>query len=187
MKTLIIEGSARKKGHTAELVQFMKEHLSGEVEVIRCYEQTVRPCIDCRYCLKHPACSQKDEDMAHIYSAIDNCDNIVIASPMYFYSVPGPMKCVIDRLQVYWASHVRKDRERYRCKKGALVLVGGAPTVENQFTAAQISLNGLLRDLNASCEAVVTMNNTDRESLADNKGVQAELKALAETLCQTDA
>ncbi len=182
MKTLILEGSARKKGHTAEMLTQVAECLPGEIEIIRCYEKNVRPCVDCRYCWKHPACTQKDEDMAQIYKAIDGCDNIILAAPMYFYAVPAPMKCVIDRLQVYWGSHRRKDRDKISPKKGALILTGGAPSFENQFTAAEISLKGVLRDVNASCEAVVTMANTDCQSLAQRTDVQEALKHLCEKL-----
>lgn len=124
MKTMILEGSARRRGRTAELVEFLRLRLPGEVTVVRAYDTPVSPCRDCRYCLSHPGCAVKDE-MQDLYPAIEGCDNLIIASPLYFHSVPAPLKTIIDRLQPYWAATVRGGRRSDLHQAGRAAAGGG--------------------------------------------------------------
>ena len=55
MKTLVIFGAARQKGHTKQMVDLFLEHLDGEKEIIDAYRTDVKPCMDCRYCWKTKA------------------------------------------------------------------------------------------------------------------------------------
>ena len=71
--------------------------------------------------------------MQEIYQKLEEADNIILASPMYFHSITGRMKALIDRFQVYWAGHVRGDMPEKPLRKGAILMVGGAPAFENQF------------------------------------------------------
>ena len=48
MKTLIFNGSPRKKGNTAALIEALSERLGGEIKIVRAYDGEIRPCIDCR-------------------------------------------------------------------------------------------------------------------------------------------
>lgn len=181
MKTLIFFGAARKKGHTKEMVDLLIEHLDGEVEVIDAYREPVAPCIDCRYCWKKKGCSIKD-DMQDIYRKIEETDNIVFASPIYFHSVTGPLKTMIDRLQVYWAAHVRKDKPEGFLRKGAMLLVGGAPDFEDQFKGGEIVLSNLFNDLNTENLGMVTLANSDVDSIKTRPQVAEEVIALAKKL-----
>ena len=47
MKTLVIFGAARQKGHTKQMVDLFLEHLDGEKEIIDAYRTDVKPCMDC--------------------------------------------------------------------------------------------------------------------------------------------
>lgn len=47
MKTLILTGSPRKKGHTAELTEYLAARLDGEVEILSLDHRTdIMPCRD---------------------------------------------------------------------------------------------------------------------------------------------
>lgn len=175
MKTLIFNGSARKNGRTVEMINFMLEHLPGEVESIRCYDLKISPCVDCRSCMKKPGCAIKDE-MQDIYKKIDSCQNVVFAAPVYFHSVPAPMKTMIDRLQPYWAAQVRQDKHLVSAKKSGVILAGGAPGFENQFLPSRMLLNGVFGDLNASCQGVVAMDGADNCTLNTRPELQTAIK-----------
>lgn len=183
MKTLVFFGSARQKGHTKEMMDLLTRQLEGEIEIIDCYHTSVAPCKDCRYCWHKRGCSIKD-GMQAIYEKIESADNIVLASPMYFHTVTGPMKIVLDRLQVYWASHVRKDKPEVPFKKGAILMVGGAPDFEIQFNAGEQVLINVLKDLDATCEGIVTFANSDYEGLKDRPEVIEAIGSLASRLNQ---
>lgn len=177
MKTLILTGSPRKKGHTAMLVDYLAEGLSGEVEILSLDNRTdIKPCRDCRYCFSHPKCCIQDS-MQEIYEKLDRADRIVFASPVYFYNIPGSMKAVLDRLQVYWAAIVRGDKKP-ACKKGGMILVGGAPESPAQFDGAVRTFQYMLDDLGAVCEGIVTMGGSDKKGLDDRPDVREQIDAL---------
>lgn len=178
MKTLILFGSARKEGNTKDLLNYLMEELEGEVEIIDAYRTEVTPCKDCRYCWHKRGCSIKD-NMQEIYKKIDAADNIVIASPMYFHTVPGPLKTLIDRCQVYWAGMLRKDHAEIGTKKGAVLMCGGAPSFENQFLAGEIVLKGLLGDFRAECLGVISAPYTDKCPVRENEEIITKVKDLA--------
>ena len=90
MHTLIFDGSPHKNGDTAALVRALKSNLQGECTVIRAYGANVSPCIDCRACWKKPGCAIQD-GMQEIYRLIEACDAIVIACPIYYSELTGPL------------------------------------------------------------------------------------------------
>ncbi|NLI89303.1 MAG: flavodoxin family protein [Epulopiscium sp.] len=181
MKTLVFFGAARRKGHTKAMVDLLIEHLDGEVEIIDAYREPVKPCIDCRYCWRVNGCSIKD-DMQDIYKKIEEADNVVFASPIYFHSITGPLKTMIDRLQVYWAAHVRKDKPEGFQRKGAMLLVGGAPDFEDQFLGGDIVLRNVFNDINAENLGMVTLANSDVDSIDSRPEVKEEIIALAKKM-----
>ena len=104
MKTLIFNGSPRKNGDTVSLINTLKNELSGEINRIDKYYSDIQPCIDCRYCWTHSGCAIKDE-MQRVFSLIDETDNIVIASPIYFSELSGSLLSVLSRLQYLYISN----------------------------------------------------------------------------------
>lgn len=125
MKTLILNGSPREKGDTASLLNIIKENIEGECKIVNAYRCSISPCIDCRFCWKNNGCAIKDE-MQEIYDYIQICDNVLIASPIYFTELTGKLLDVGSRLQTYFcAKFFRKENPIVKSKKGAVVLVGG--------------------------------------------------------------
>ncbi|MDN5341887.1 flavodoxin family protein [Oceanotoga sp. DSM 15011] len=181
MKTLIFFGSARKNGHTKQMLDVLTDQLDHEFEIIDAYNTHVSPCKDCRFCWHKKNCAIKD-DMQEIYKKIEEANNIVFASPMYFHTVTGPLKIIIDRLQVYWASHVRKDKPDHFLRKGAIIMVGGAPDFDIQFDAGNQVLSNVLKDLDSNLIGSVTLSNSDRDSIESKPFLKDELKQLAQKL-----
>lgn len=181
MKILILTGSPRKKGHTAQLTEYLAARLQGEVEILSLDHRTdITPCRDCRYCFTHSACCLEDP-MQEIYQKLDGADRIVFAAPVYFYNIPGSMKAVLDRLQVYWAAVVRGDKPAMN-KKGGMILVGGAPESPRQFAGAIQTFQYMLEDLGAVCAGTVTMGGSDKAGLSDRPDIQKALEELARKL-----
>lgn len=123
MKTLIINGSPRKKGDTVALISELKKYLGGEIVELSAYRNNISPCIDCRHCWKESNCAIKD-DMQTVYDG--DYENVVIASPIYISGLPGPLVNLASRLQVYYATkRFLKKKLDTPSKNGALILVGG--------------------------------------------------------------
>ena len=178
MKTLVILGAARPKGHTRQMVDLLLEHLEGEAEIIDAYRTDVKSCMDCRYCWKNPGCCVKDE-MQEIYSYIEECDNVLIASPIYFSELTGKLLDLGSRLQTYFsAKFFRNDMPITKEKKSAVLLVGGGKgSMEKAFDTAQI----LLRDIKATnLFPLISFHGTDDSVVAEDPEILKKLDELCD-------
>ncbi len=121
MKTLIFNGSPRNNGGTATLIKELEKNLAVDVNVISSYKANISPCIDCRYCWTNDKCSIDDE-MQKVYRLINEADNIIIASPIYFGEITGSLLGLISRLQYYYIARKFHNTEILSVKKrnGAL-------------------------------------------------------------------
>lgn len=112
-KVLILSGSPRKGGNSDLLCdEFMRgaKEAGHQVEKIRVQEKKVACCIACYACRNTGVCAIKD-DMAEIIQKMIDCDVMVLASPVYFYSVDAQLKAVIDRSVCRWTEV--KNKEMY--------------------------------------------------------------------------
>ncbi len=125
MKTLILNGSPRKNGDTVSLINKLTEQLNGEYKIVDAYYSNISACVDCRYCWSNNGYSINDE-MTKIYDYIVDCDNVVLASPIYFSQPTGKLLDICSRFQTYFAvKYFRNQTPIIKPKKGAIILVGG--------------------------------------------------------------
>lgn len=111
-KILVLSGSPRKGGNSDLLCdEFMKGAVeSGNTVVkINVAQKNISPCSACYYCRDHAGeCVCKD-DMAEILQNIIDADVLVVASPVYFYSISAQLKAVIDRTVARWLEVKNKE------------------------------------------------------------------------------
>lgn len=111
-KVLILSGSPRNRGNSDLLCdEFMRgvSESGNEAEKIRVATKTIAPCLGCYFCSSHNGeCARKD-DMAEILQKMIDADVIVLASPVYFYSVDAQLKTVIDRTVARWLEVKNKE------------------------------------------------------------------------------
>ncbi len=110
---LILSGSPRKNGNSDILCdEFMKGALEAghQVEKIRVADKNIGYCRACYGCKSTGICVIKD-DMAEVLQKMIDCDVLVLASPVYFYSINANLKAVIDRSVARWLEV--KDKELY--------------------------------------------------------------------------
>lgn len=108
---LILAGSPRKNGNSAMLCkEFAKgaEEAGNTVELMYLRDKKINFCIACYHCKKEGICSIND-DMAEILDKMDKADVIVMASPVYFYSINAQMKALIDRVVARWLQIKNKE------------------------------------------------------------------------------
>lgn len=99
MKVLAVSASPRNHGNSDLLCdQFLKgaEEAGHSIQKIRLAEKQVAPCLACDVCRSGKPCVRKD-DMAEILEAAIGADVILLATPVYFYSMDAQMKLFIDR------------------------------------------------------------------------------------------
>lgn len=158
MKTLILNGSPRDGGNTAFLAGELIQKLDGHVLYLKTFDSDIQACSDCRYCHASPGCCVQD-DMQYIYEYIDECDNIVIASPINFTELAGTLLAIMSRLQAVYANkRFLKINAIQKRKKGAIILTGGG---DGGYEKAESTAALLLKCMQADVAAKIYSLNTD--------------------------
>lgn len=112
-KILILSGSPRKGGNSDILCdEFMRgaQEAGHIVEKIFIRDQKIGYCNACYACRESGVCVLKD-GMQEVLEKMAWADVIVMASPVYFYSIDAQMKAVIDRTLAQWTK--LPDKEFY--------------------------------------------------------------------------
>lgn len=111
---LIINTSPRKGGNTQLLAESFErgaKEAGNEVEIVTLRDKTLAFCRGCFACQKLGKCVIKD-DANEITDKICNADVVVWATPIYYYSMSGQMKTMIDRANSLYSRDF-KFREVY--------------------------------------------------------------------------
>lgn len=165
MKTLIINGSPKKIGDTTALINEFTKHLNGEVKILSCLSN-ISPCKDCRYCWRNKGCSIEDE-MQEIYPFIDECDNVVLASPIWFSSLSGPLLNIASRIQtLYAAAYFRKEQKDMNQKNGVILIVGAERGTEIIPTKNALTI---MKFMNVRRPCVATIYSLDTNNIPAGK------------------
>lgn len=177
MQTIIFNGSPRKNGDTAFLIQNLIEQLYGQCKIVNAYTADISPCIDCRKCREQPYCIIKD-DMQEIHSFLQTCDNVVIASPIYFSELTGKLLDLGSRLQLYFsAKYFRHEMLPLKPKKGAVLLVGGGSGKPQKAYDTAVCLLHYMNVQQVS--PLICSHNTDLVPASEDKTILTEIKNVA--------
>lgn len=123
MKVVAFNGSARKDGNTAILVDAVFQELKKakiKTELVSLAGKKIRGCTACGMCFKNQdkRCAVKGDIINDCIEKMLEADGIILASPTYFTDVSAEMKALIDR-----AGFVAKaNQDMFRRKVGASVV-----------------------------------------------------------------
>jgi multimeric flavodoxin WrbA len=99
---LAIGSSARLDGNGNSLLRTAVDaavHRGATAEVLFARQLDVQGCLGCDGCKKSPeAVCVVNDDMHRIYARMSECDALVVATPVYFYSMSSWLKAIVDRL-----------------------------------------------------------------------------------------
>ena len=100
-QVLIFNGSPRKHGNSvalAEQVAAGARAAGASVESFALHNMNIRPCDACDFChgMDEAECTIQD-DMGVLYPKLRRADAIVIASPIYWFTMSAQTKLFIDR------------------------------------------------------------------------------------------
>lgn len=110
-KILILSGSPRKGGNSDILCdEFAKgaKDSGHDIEKIHVDEKNIACCKGCYACKNNGKCAIND-DMAEVLQKMIDSDVLVLASPVYFYSIDAQLKTVIDRTVARWTEVKNKE------------------------------------------------------------------------------
>jgi multimeric flavodoxin WrbA len=126
---LSIFASPRKQGFSSLIHEKFLEPFKGNTELnkIFVYDENISPCNACGICADEEKCSINDS-MQKIYGLIKSADLISVSSPLYFSSLPGQLKNLIDRCEFFW-----KNRIDYKTRSGFFISAAGNNGYKNMF------------------------------------------------------
>lgn len=101
-KIVVLNGSPRPNGNTRKIIDnFVRgaEESGNEVVVFDLNKMNIHGCLGCCHGGKdhNSPCVQKD-DMLKIYPKYKEADIVVLASPLYYWTISGQLKTAFDRL-----------------------------------------------------------------------------------------
>ena len=150
MKVIAFNGSARKDGNTAILIQRALKVLEGEgieTEFIQLAGQQIHGCTGCGTCrkVKNKECKIVNDNVNLYIQKMVEANGIILGSPTYFSMMSSEMKALIDR-----AGFVgRSNDDLFKHKVGAAVVAvrraGGIPTfdaINHFFLISQMIVPG---------------------------------------------
>ncbi len=131
MKILMLNGSPKDNGNTARALTEIREIFEREgieVEYYHVGNLTVRGCTSCASCFKTKKCVI-DDIVNELAEKLNECDGMVVGSPVYYAAPNGTLIALLDRL--FYSSKADK-----RMKVGASVVVarrGGCSAALDQL------------------------------------------------------
>ncbi|MDD6346007.1 MAG: flavodoxin family protein [Oscillospiraceae bacterium] len=133
---LVISSSPRKNGNSDALAySFARgaENAGNNVEKITLYDKHISFCKGCMACQKTRNCVIND-DAGEIVDKMLEADVIVFATPIYYYSISGQLKTMLDRSNPLYTADYR-FRDVY-------LLASAAEDEENTVNGAVTAVQG---------------------------------------------
>lgn len=133
MKVIGINGSARKNGNTALLIQTVFKELEEqgiETEMLQLFDQEINSCKGCFACKGKKQCVFNKDVFNNYFLKMIKADGIILGSPVYSADISSRMKAYLERAGVIIAT----NKELLKHKVGASVVAvrrgGGMTTVD---------------------------------------------------------
>jgi len=140
-----VYGSPRRKGNTTLL---LKQAVLGArdtgavVDELVLRDLKISPCLEIYACKKEGECAIKD-DFQMLRDKLLGAKGLMIASPIFFYSVSAHTKIMMDRFQSlwvrkYWIDEMPYEKRNFQ-RKGLFISVG-ATKGKKLFEGVELSM-----------------------------------------------
>lgn len=168
VKIVAIYGSPRRDGNTAALLKraVAGAQLEGaHVEEVFLRDYAISPCLEIYGCIKTGECAIQD-DFQSILAKIESCSGIMLASPIFFYTVSAHTKIFMDRCQSRWVRKYWIENQEAgkapETRKGLFISVG-ATKGKKLFDGAILTVKYFFDALNAGLWKTVLCRDVDRK------------------------
>lgn len=112
---LVVVSSGQKKGNTYQLAEAFAAGASSAghaVTTVFLGDKVINGCNGCEACRKIHKCVLKD-DMQALYPLIEQADTIVMASPLYFWTISARLKAFLERFYAIAELDTAPPKGRY--------------------------------------------------------------------------
>jgi len=143
--TIILYASPRADGYTARTMAEYIKNCHDQVKIFDAFRINAKPCIGCGRCADG-FCHYHDLD--YLFAQIIEADTLVIATPIYNFNVPSPLKAIFDRMQPFY----EKPLTDKKLNVDILFSCGRSGEESTKYTTRMIdciikNLGGKIRDI----------------------------------------
>ncbi len=166
---LALYGSPRKRGNTSVL---LKEAVRGArdggaaVEEIFLRDLSITPCLEIYACRETGRCAMRD-DFDSLRDKLLSCDALMLASPIFFYTVSAHTKIFMDRCQEFWSKKYLIDKAPFGLRaptRKALFISVGATHGKKLFDGVLLTMKFFLDTLDMELWGSLLYRGLDGES-----------------------
>jgi multimeric flavodoxin WrbA len=167
-KIIAIYGSPRRRGNTTILLQKAVQgaRASGDVvDEVVLRNLKMSPCLEIYGCKETGRCVIQD-DFQNLYDQVLASSGIMLASPIFFYTVSAHTKIFMDRCQSFWVKKYWLDKRTYadeESKRKALFISVGATRGKKLFDGVLLSIRYFLDALDATLHQALVYRGLDFE------------------------
>lgn len=184
-KILLVDASPRKGGNAETAVDILAEDLKGnEITVFKMREKDCRPCKACAACQGKDTqmCIQKD-DITALLPVIEECDAIVLATPIYNQQITSQAKLFIERFYPFFKADGKgmSNTSKYG-KKAALICVCWGSPREVTEKYAEWTVSGFSQIGSEEFSSLVFDHIPNPGQIMERKDYQNQLHSLASWL-----
>jgi multimeric flavodoxin WrbA len=133
MKVIGINGSSRKDGNTAIIMNMVFEELEKqgiETELIQFAGATIAPCRACGGCRGKTNCAFKEDVFCESFEKLRTADGILLGSPVYSADITSAMKAFLERAGIIVASNPGMLKYKVGASVSAVRRGGGMTAVD---------------------------------------------------------
>lgn len=133
MKVVGFNGSARKDGNTAIIINMVFEELNKEgieTELIQLAGHEIAPCKGCFACNGKKKCVFDNDYFNECYTKMAEADGIILGSPVYSADVSATMKAFLERGGVVAATNPGMLKHKVGASVAAVRRGGGMTAVD---------------------------------------------------------
>jgi len=140
-----VYGSPRREGNTTKLMRRSVEgarDAGASVEEFVLRDLKMSPCLEIYKCKADGRCAIQD-DFQHLYDRLLAAKGLMLASPIFFYTVSAHTKIMMDRCQSLWVKKYWIDQvpfKEWEPKRLGLFISVGATQGKKLFEGALLTV-----------------------------------------------
>lgn len=165
IRVLGINGSPRAGGNTDIIIDKILEAArdnGASVDKIVINGLDLKYCQECDEPDENGSCNFKD-DMSMVYKKFKEADAVILASPIFFGSISGQAKVMIDRFQCAWRAKYILKKDAFPEKKIGAFIAVGASDRKDFFKSAGSIVKNLFATLNIEYKEELFISGIDEK------------------------
>jgi multimeric flavodoxin WrbA len=182
MKVVALNGSARKDGNTAILINVVFDEMKKEgieTELIQMAGKPIQGCIACYKCFKNRnrRCSVEKDMLNEIISVMEPAEGVLLGSPTYFSDVSSGMRAFIERCGFV----ARANDYMFKGKAGAAVTAVRRAGAIPAFSSMNLFLHYMQMFMPGASYWSIGVGRDPGDVLKDDEGIQT-MKSLGQNM-----